>query len=89
MHALLQERNTEQKASIAADVAQQAVRAFTLGGSYVITGNLLASIVAAAVADFPLQIYLQSHMQDVWAEADGMQQLVEQYEQAQKAARKT
>lgn len=75
--------------SIAADVAQQAVRAFTLGGSYVITGNLLASVVAAAVIDFPLQIYLQSHMQDVWAEADGMQQLMEQFKQAQKAARKT
>ena len=89
MHALLQERNTEQKVGIAAGVAQQSVRAFTLGASYVITGNLLASIVAAAVTDFPLQLYLQCHMQDVWAEADDMQQLVEQFEQAQKTARKT
>ncbi|KAL0045377.1 hypothetical protein WJX82_005330 [Trebouxia sp. C0006] len=82
-------KNTEQKISIAADIAQQAVRAFTLSGSYVTTGNLLASIVAAAVADFPLQIYLQSHMQDVRAEADDMQRLAEQFQQAQKAARKT
>jgi len=85
----LLQKNTEQKISIAADIAQQAVRAFTLGGSYVITGNLLASIMAAAVADFPLQIYLQPHMQDVRAEADDMQRLVEQFQQAQKAARKT
>lgn len=65
------------------------MRAFALGGSYVITGNLLASAVAAAVTEIALQMYLQAHMQDVWAEADGMQQLVEQFEQAQKAARKT
>ena len=65
------------------------MRAFALGGSYVITGNLLASVMAAAVTEIPLQMYLRAHMQDVWAEADGMQQLVEQFEQAQKAARKT